>query len=1704
MASHPPPCAVSARLDAAAPCGEPDVRAHVPVMSVPPVPLLEFARPPGAAPNSDPPSPLAFPCSLDGALARCAAPISAAFGVHPTWRCVAPMRDPSDVWLAIARFAPAWDPFSPRCANCVPHPRPGPPPLLTRIECARLLLESNPACRAEGCAGCRVWCSCVETVMRDAFSSCSYTDMDRSSLFRLLTSVVSIALTNGFSNHTGQVDVDRMEDFSAQPAPSSPPLAAALAEAQVEANVHAACPPAPPIAPPLRFNADTILLPDDPDAHSPCGRATDDSSWSSAEFAAVLKLLADDLSSGALREDRPSYSSSIFLPPGVKPRVCIDLRPVNLCMRDSTVRYPAARDLAASGRRWFVKLDLKAAFKSVRVPACVDRTLGFIVGGVQFVYTCLPFGWSWSPEIFTAALREVLDPVRAAHVAAAIVAYVDDIAIGHDDPVECVRVALAVMRALRLAGFRVSVDKTFLRPVRVLRFLGMLVRGGDSPAVGICPSTVVKAWAAYAKIADCGCSWAAVRLWGLLSFAACAVPRVALYRNALDEFASRISRECTASFHPDLRSPSTQAHVRLMHDVCWALGLAAAAGLHSLSRPWHSRVLHLVTDASASGYAARLWVGDDQFVISGSFSVSESCWSSAARELLALRRALSHFQRMIAKSSIVWQSDSTAGVSVVSSSTSSSDACRVTLGAILGFLDAYDADLRAVWSPRTHVHLAAVDALSRSPVRGGIPIRFPLPALEAAIRASPTAPTLHHDPIPGACVAPLYSATVPIRPRSQGEDDFTEHATRRAAEAPPVAVTSMPTMGLLRELIRGDTVLHCVSSDFRMSTGLAQEIRRRWPVLPDVSGARIGDAVVQRVDGGSTIIHLVTKNRFFDKPTVGTLLHAVRAAAAFIASDRLTLRIRLPRVGCGLDGLQWARVRPLVLRELTRGLTVPILVHERDTPAPLPAPPLPRPRVSPLNAPCGSRWVGSHVTARWEGHAVFVTPSWRELADVSRRFLDASSVAPCVLMMVSMEGAAGLPALLPLGQWCAADVPLLARGATIEVQGEDGAWRHEPSTSSWRVRTYFRSPALSTSSRVLTRAELIAAMHASGFPPHPGPPRSIEELWSRAARADVDDVWPALANARALCAATPFSPPVVPTLRMMLEACGAPDSSRALAMMQATGWVEIYGPTAADILFSVEEIDRNRCESTLARTVRVATSMLRLATDMHISEAPYEPHTLDGLACAWVRSRLRLSSSRPIIEHANERTPSAPAVAADCSALAARMRRLFLPCPARLPTSSTGLGPISSALLTAHGSAARHDASPKRVVWGWELRWGLVNNPEVAELHPAAVAALCLMGATMWRSCYIRRLRRCDASQLPDGNIAVRWSAPHKTNRNVGDSLPSTPKLGFLACRWVLPLVFPFVAAAGSPDDARPLFQDARGAPLSYVYLTRVLRMLLFGLPRAESATLHGLRVGCDSELKALGVPDAVRDMMGWWKLVLRRMSTHYEAMALSAFYDASLLYGSQLHQSLAPGVMATIGVFGDERHVSFSEPIALFSQPAVRSPVVPVRDVAIATARHIMRTASTSVPPVSPVAPPDLPVAFDASAPASSLIRRPSAPPPQPAASAGPLTPASAVDAEAAAVRRALDAWKASGGPEAASGVRRCALCKQPGHNRRTCPSVSAVFGAPNVVGDDDSETDVDDPDEVAALARAAHFPLPRAPPAVGASLASLLARTP
>ena len=127
------------------------------------------------------------------------------------------------------------------------------------------------------------------------------------------------------------------------------------------------------------------------------------------------------------------------------------------------------------------------------------------------------------------------------------------------------------------------------------------------------------------------------------------------------------------------------------------------------------------------------------------------------------------------------------------------------------------------------------------------------------------------------------------------------------------------------------SLAHCVSKDLSMSKGIATLFRDRfgqinelkkqsmyaplpspWPnVLPCVD-VSVGDcAYITAAD--RHVFYLVTKERYYYKPTMATLEASLRVMRELCLQNGVR-RLAMPRIGCGLDRLNWDQVSQLIRR----------------------------------------------------------------------------------------------------------------------------------------------------------------------------------------------------------------------------------------------------------------------------------------------------------------------------------------------------------------------------------------------------------------------------------------------------------------------------------------------------------------------------------------------------------------------------------------------------------------------------------------------------------------------------------------------------------------------------------------------------------------------------------------------------------------------
>ena len=116
-----------------------------------------------------------------------------------------------------------------------------------------------------------------------------------------------------------------------------------------------------------------------------------------------------------------------------------------------------------------------------------------------------------------------------------------------------------------------------------------------------------------------------------------------------------------------------------------------------------------------------------------------------------------------------------------------------------------------------------------------------------------------------------------------------------------------------------DIYVHCISSDFALGAGIAKTFRNKFPIFIHQKQRMIHEfSLVSRfglfpvMTDGYTIINLVTKKNYWDKPTYNFLETSLKSLRKYLIKYPQIKRVLMPRIGCGLDRLSWDKVRNMI------------------------------------------------------------------------------------------------------------------------------------------------------------------------------------------------------------------------------------------------------------------------------------------------------------------------------------------------------------------------------------------------------------------------------------------------------------------------------------------------------------------------------------------------------------------------------------------------------------------------------------------------------------------------------------------------------------------------------------------------------------------------------------------------------------------------
>lgn len=117
---------------------------------------------------------------------------------------------------------------------------------------------------------------------------------------------------------------------------------------------------------------------------------------------------------------------------------------------------------------------------------------------------------------------------------------------------------------------------------------------------------------------------------------------------------------------------------------------------------------------------------------------------------------------------------------------------------------------------------------------------------------------------------------------------------------------------------------HCISYDtnnlMSWSKGIVVDFRRKFKGIKEYTNRVIKEnnllypCVVPYIHNERVVFNLVTKKYYYGKPTYETISKCIKDMVYMCKTMNIKY-LGLPKIGCGLDKLSWAKVREIIKEE---------------------------------------------------------------------------------------------------------------------------------------------------------------------------------------------------------------------------------------------------------------------------------------------------------------------------------------------------------------------------------------------------------------------------------------------------------------------------------------------------------------------------------------------------------------------------------------------------------------------------------------------------------------------------------------------------------------------------------------------------------------------------------------------------------------------
>lgn len=128
---------------------------------------------------------------------------------------------------------------------------------------------------------------------------------------------------------------------------------------------------------------------------------------------------------------------------------------------------------------------------------------------------------------------------------------------------------------------------------------------------------------------------------------------------------------------------------------------------------------------------------------------------------------------------------------------------------------------------------------------------------------------------------------------------------------------------------QGYMLAHCISGDFNLGGGIAKQFCEHYNMREKLISEYIEatDEVGEALSI-ENVYNLVTKGKIHERPTYDNLRKALIDMRDMMV-ERQQLKLAMPKIGCGLDGLDWNIVRAII-KEVFEDTDIEILICVKD------------------------------------------------------------------------------------------------------------------------------------------------------------------------------------------------------------------------------------------------------------------------------------------------------------------------------------------------------------------------------------------------------------------------------------------------------------------------------------------------------------------------------------------------------------------------------------------------------------------------------------------------------------------------------------------------------------------------------------------------------------------------------------------------------